>query len=168
MYSLTIRTGEYDLIYRYAEIQNVKKVWTYSVDDVANSMSYDVASYKKRNVIHRSNVYEPSVEFIDGRKLYSNYYGHYSLFKTDEFRETITDGFRHSINNYPAVIYNNGTQEWYYRGVLHRRCLPAVEYPNGDKEYWCNGFRHRYGGPAVIIGDKQYWFEDGEFIKCIV
>ncbi|MEI8270524.1 MAG: hypothetical protein WCG45_04080, partial [bacterium] len=66
----------------------------------------------------------------------------------------------------PAVLYPNGTKEWYYFGKLHRLNLPAVEYANGDKEWWDRGVRHRIGGPAVIIGNKQYWYKDGEFVKC--
>jgi hypothetical protein len=74
----------------------------------------------------------------------------------------------------PKIIYYNGTKEWaissekrnYFK--LHRDGdLPAVEYSNGDLEYWLYGKRHRLDGPAVIIGDKQYWFKDGEFVKCI-
>ena len=50
--------------------------------------------------------------------------------------------------------------------ILHRSKFPAIEYANGDKEWWYNGKRHRLDGPAVIYGDKKFWFENGEFIKC--
>ncbi|MEI8270109.1 MAG: hypothetical protein WCG45_01955 [bacterium] len=53
-------------------------------------------------------------------------------------------------------------------GVLHRFHDPAIEYPNGDKEWWFNGKRHRPHGPAVIFGNKQYWFFHGEFVKQFV
>ena len=81
------------------------------------------------------------------------------------------NGRKYRLNNLPCVEYSNGTKEWYglMSQTLHRdNNLPAVEYPNGDKEYWVNGKRHRINGPAVIIGNKQYWFVNGEFVKCIV
>jgi hypothetical protein len=71
--------------------------------------------------------------------------------------------------NYNIVEYPNGTKEWRaWNNFLHRDNFPAVIYPNGDCEWWVEGVRHRIGGPAVVIGDKQYFFEDGEFVKCIV
>ena len=80
------------------------------------------------------------------------------------------------------ITWKNGTKEhrnFYFAGLkgtikdsyflspLHRsHNLPAIEYSNGDKEYWVHGYRHRIDGPAVIYGNKQYWFIKGEFIKC--
>lgn len=95
------------------------------------------------------------------------------------------NGYLHRENNLPAVEYPNGIKEYYLNGEqyvlqengtkefvdaffkkLHRRKgLPAIEYPNGDREWWFKGIRHRDNGPAVIIGNKQFWFEYGEFIK---
>jgi hypothetical protein len=52
--------------------------------------------------------------------------------------------------------------------MLHRKNnLPAVEYANGDKEWWYFGKRHREGKPALLIGDKQYYYVLGEFQRCI-
>ena len=70
--------------------------------------------------------------------------------------------------NHPSVVWDNGTKEWWMKSFRHREDdLPAVLYSNGDVEYWRLGRRHRLDGPAVIIGDKQYFFKFGEFIKCI-
>ena len=104
------------------------------------------------------------------------------------------EGSLHRENG-PAVKTAFGEEYWYFHGdhyiqqengtkefcsiksinsnlgsiLLHRdNDLPAVEYPNGDKEWWCLGIRHRLNGPAVIYGNKQFWFEFGEFIKCTV
>lgn len=70
---------------------------------------------------------------------------------------------------HPHLIFPNGTKTWSYWGSferLHRtNDLPAIEYANGDKEWWKFGKRHRINGPAVIYGNKQYWFLQGEFIK---
>ncbi|RTK95488.1 MAG: hypothetical protein EKK64_06615 [Neisseriaceae bacterium] len=78
-----------------------------------------------------------------------------------------------SIADHPSVIYKNGTKEWHCFGFLSRTLVldsPSVIYANGDKEWWQHGKRHRLktNGPAVIYGNKQYWFENGEFQKCIV
>ncbi|MEI8270528.1 MAG: hypothetical protein WCG45_04100 [bacterium] len=67
----------------------------------------------------------------------------------------------HSINDEPAIVYENGTKEWYCLGDLHRVEKPAVEYSNGDCEYWRVGLRHRDNGPAIIYGNKQYYFKWG-------
>ncbi|RTK95551.1 MAG: hypothetical protein EKK64_06930 [Neisseriaceae bacterium] len=75
---------------------------------------------------------------------------------------------------YPSVIYPNKTKEWHLfsqsgnplMSMLNRsNDLPAIEYSNGDKEWWYYGTRHRVTGPAVIYGNKHYWFKDGNFIK---
>jgi hypothetical protein len=70
-----------------------------------------------------------------------------------------------------TIFYSNETQEWYsYQSnytILHRSPhgdLPAVVYPNGDKEWWVKGKRHREKGPAIIIGNKQYWYRDGIYL----
>ncbi|RTK95497.1 MAG: hypothetical protein EKK64_06660 [Neisseriaceae bacterium] len=72
----------------------------------------------------------------------------------------------------PEIIWDNGTKEWRKKqiitpcfGFLHRHIEPAIIYSNGDVEYWVNGERHRENGPAVIYGNKQYFFEYGNFIK---
>jgi hypothetical protein len=75
--------------------------------------------------------------------------------------------FYHRVND-PAVIYSNGTREWYVNNFLFNFKKPSVIYSNGDCEYWHFGMRHRDDGPAVIIGNKQYWYSYGKFEKCIV
>ena len=80
-------------------------------------------------------------------------------------------GFKQYYKNgieYCFIVQNNGTKEYYnHNWMLHKFDSPAIEYANGDVEYWEDGLRHRTDGPAVVIGDKQYWFENGEFQKCI-
>jgi hypothetical protein len=74
--------------------------------------------------------------------------------------------------NPPTLFFLNGTKQWHYGhsscDCLHSAERPAVIYPNGDYEWWFMGSRHRLDGPAVVYGDKQYWFEYGKFVKCIV
>ncbi|RTK95514.1 MAG: hypothetical protein EKK64_06745 [Neisseriaceae bacterium] len=118
--------------------------------------------WHKNKVRHRSKN-SPAIEYYDGFKvLYNN-------------------GIRYEI-----IQHENGTKEWHkciisltdfvisrnensFSKTLHSfNDCPAVIYPNGDAEWWCNGKRHRINGPAVVYGNKQYWFVDGEFQRCIV
>ena len=72
-----------------------------------------------------------------------------------------------SDNGTSVIFYSNETKEYYCYscngGVVLSRGgdLPAVEYANGDKEWWADGVRHRAKGPAIIYGNKQYWFNEG-------
>ena len=101
--------------------------------------------WEKNKVFHRKEGF-PAIEFKDETfSYYSN--GKKYLFFEQE----------------------NGTKEYYcWYGKLSKENGPAVVYANGDVEYWYFGYRHRIDGPAVIIGNKQYWFHFGEFIKCTV
>ncbi|RTK96777.1 MAG: hypothetical protein EKK64_03050 [Neisseriaceae bacterium] len=129
--------------------------------------------WRKNGRLHRGNDL-PAKEYGNGTK---------------EWR---VNGERHRDNDLPAVVYadgevlffeygveyeilkyENGTKEYlidngYGEYYLHKINGPAVIYFNGDIEYWEYGERHRSDGPAVVIGNKQYWYEFGEFIKCIV
>ena len=112
----------------------------------------------------------------------------FSLIIKNDRKSWYSFGVRHRING-PALIFSgltdmckdfwfengqqyifqkNGTRE--FIDIFGRLCrdddLPAIEYINGDKEWWFLGVRHRLNSPAVIYGNKQYWFEYGEFIKC--
>ncbi|MEI8270737.1 MAG: hypothetical protein WCG45_05180 [bacterium] len=48
---------------------------------------------------------------------------------------------------------------------MHREDGPAVEYSNGDQEWWWLGQKHRFGGPAVILKNKEYYYEFGILIR---
>lgn len=58
----------------------------------------------------------------------------------------------HRDDDLPAVIREDGTKEWWYKGKRHRdyedhelneadsdRIGYAIEYPNGDGEWWLKG-----------------------------
>jgi len=58
----------------------------------------------------------------------------------------------------PAIIYEDGTKEWYCEGELHRDDGPAIECADGGKEWVWYGELHRDNGPAVIYYDgKVEW-----------
>ncbi|RTK95511.1 MAG: hypothetical protein EKK64_06730 [Neisseriaceae bacterium] len=92
----------------------------------------------------------------------------------------IQNPYVNAFKNYSAsistdtIFYSNETQEWYCKGTnnyigsyttLHRgNDLPAIVYANGDKEWWIFGKRHRLDGPAVVYGNKQYFYENGVYL----
>jgi hypothetical protein len=39
----------------------------------------------------------------------------------------------------PAIIWNNGSREWYFNGHRHRIDGPALEYSNGTNYYFIDG-----------------------------
>jgi hypothetical protein len=65
----------------------------------------------------------------------------------------------------PAIIYKNGSEEWYQDGNFHRLDGPAVILSSGHKEWWENGKLHREDGPAIIYpnGEKAWAINDIEY-----
>ena len=58
------------------------------------------------------------------------------------------DGLLHRSNG-PAVLYNGGSEEWYFKGKLHRLDGPAVIIINYCINWYVNGKLHRLNGPAI-------------------
>jgi len=59
----------------------------------------------------------------------------------------------------PAVIYEDGGQEWWADGLLHRTDGPAIVRADGGQVWWFEGRPHRLDGPAVIRADgtTEWW-----------
>ncbi len=88
----------------------------------------------------------------------------------------------------PAVIWSDGTQEWYWHGELHRESkydLPSIIYISGTLMWYCHGERHRDTKdkcgrtlPAVVWSDglKEWWYrgkrhqdiEDGVYDMAVL
>ena len=129
-----------------------------------------IQSGEKR--IHRKYSY-PAVTYVknDGEKFFT--YATNGFFReNNEFYSMIIPDDSYEFTTYhsdePTIVWKNGTKQWKKMNVsnFHREDdLPAVIYPNGDVEYWVRGLRHRKDGPAVIYGNKQYWFVEGKFEK---
>ncbi|MEI8270354.1 MAG: hypothetical protein WCG45_03210 [bacterium] len=123
--------------------------------------------WKKGNVLHRKKA--PAVSHSDGEKQWC-YNGQWH--RDNDLPAVIMPYgdvyfYKHGFR-YNFVEYENGTKEYYnFRNFLHRENEPAVVYSNGDEEWWFMGERHRINGPAVVIGNKRYWFHYGEFQKCM-
>jgi len=63
----------------------------------------------------------------------------------------------------PAVIDEDGEQQWYINGELHREDGPAVIDGDGEQQWYINGELHREDGPAVIhVGGAQSWYINNE------
>ena len=62
----------------------------------------------------------------------------------------------------PAVVWLNGTEEWWYHGKLHREDGPAFIRPNVTREWYKDGKVHRIDGPAIIMDDgRSFWHING-------
>ena len=133
------------------------------------SINYQTIAYYKEWRLNKKTHRKkgPAIEYANGDK--------YWYFKGEIHRDNNlpavewADGAKeYWLNGEEYILRENGTKE-FYNGFLElsRFDKPAIEYANGDEEWWFNGKRHRKNGPAIIYGDKQFWFEDGEFIKCI-
>lgn len=72
------------------------------------------------------------------------------------------NGRLHSIDDQPAIIYDNGDRMWFKHGVKHRdNDKPAEELSSYDA-WWQNGEMHRDGDkPAVDSGDEKIWYKHG-------
>ena len=65
----------------------------------------------------------------------------------------------------PAIIFVDGTLEWWKHGDLHREDGPAKEFPDGTLEWWINGKLHRDDGPAAINYEGELvseWYQNGK------
>jgi len=68
-------------------------------------------------------------------------------------------------NGVTQVIDENGTEQWYRNGELHRDGdLPAIIYATGSKAWYRDGKQHRDGDQPALVGchGTQMWFRDGK------
>ena len=89
----------------------------------------------------------------------------------DGRQEWYQNGNRHRNNDQPAIICTDGQQEWYQNGNRHRdNDRPAVVCANGDKYWLQNDQSHRDGPdgqqPAIICANgTKEWYQNGRYIK---
>jgi hypothetical protein len=83
-------------------------------------------------------------------------------------RDFAYNGKLHSFNDQPAIIWPDGTQQWYRHGEIHRcNDLPAdinVDDGNGNRtmRWYRHGSLHRVNGPAVIwFEGSMFWYQYG-------
>lgn len=88
----------------------------------------------------------------------------YKTFSTDD------QGRAHSVNDEPAVIYEDGTREWHKHGIVHREFGPAIE-SKFSSSWVRNGGYHRTDGPAIIYHEganpwgNRYFIDSKEISK---
>jgi len=85
-------------------------------------------------------------------------------FTDEEFKEKINLCLN-SLEDFQSLRISKNKIHILYKNKLHNDNGPAVICKNGREEWYVNGKRHRIDGPAVIYGNKQYYFENGEFIR---
>ena len=58
----------------------------------------------------------------------------------------------------PAVMWRDGSLEWYHNGLRHREDGPAAEYADGTRLWYLNGRPHRTNGPTIELpGGIKEW-----------
>lgn len=45
----------------------------------------------------------------------------------------------HRDDEFPAIIWDNGNEEWWWHGKLHRNNGPAIKWPNGRNDWFWYG-----------------------------
>lgn len=59
----------------------------------------------------------------------------------------------------PALIYEDGSEEWRQHGKLHRTDGPAITKSDGTRAWYQNDKFHRIDGPALILYNKHFsWY----------
>ena len=79
----------------------------------------------------------------------------------DGTEEWWVNGKHHRVDG-PAVKKRNGFQAWYFHGVAHRDGGPAIITATGTQEWWVDGYLHRVDGPAKIHpdGTREWWVNE--------
>jgi hypothetical protein len=79
------------------------------------------------------------------------------------YRDTKTH-FLHSDNG-PALVFPDGSNEWYLNGKRHRIDGPAIKYADGSKSWYLNGRKHRTDGPAIewANGREEWWVNGSQY-----
>ena len=72
-----------------------------------------------------------------------------------------SDGELHSENDFPAVIFSDGTRHWYHHGKLQREGKPALIGLAGFEAWYQNDKYHRTDGPALTNAYNVYWYVNG-------
>lgn len=80
-----------------------------------------------------------------------------------ESKEKLKQNVPLSIQEKFKLVYEDGTEEYYYCGVLHREDGPALKYYSGTTFWYKNGILHREGGPAAEYNDGGHvWAINGK------
>jgi hypothetical protein len=88
------------------------------------------------------------------------------------------DGKKHRYHDLPALVFANGTREWYWHGKLHRTVAhqewkaiakPAVICANGTQMWYQEGKLHRADGPALVEANGTLeWYQRGNLHRASI
>jgi hypothetical protein len=130
------------------------------------------------HVEHLNNLYRTCKDMKnqlhqEGTYIYKKICLHYQPHSVDDLparinsngsQEWYKEGKRHRDGDLPGVIFSKG-QAWYKKGKLHRDGdLPAYVGSNGTQEWYKEGKLDRDGDlPAVIYSNgDHYWYKEGK------
>jgi hypothetical protein len=160
--------------------------------------------FNKNHQLHRENnlpavIYSDFTKeyWINGEEYWEN--GQKIIFN-DKTKNPVIDNLKrkmwfndnnqlHRDDDLPAIVWINGTKEWYINGIRCRKngpaiemndgtifwyedglCsrnkdLPAIEYKNGTKQYWINGVE--ISERKIILNNKlkNELFKNKDIIK---
>lgn len=70
--------------------------------------------------------------------------------------------------NYTGIIdQEDGTKQWYKKGLAHREDGPAFECCNGTRQWLIEGKFHRTDGPAIEYANgAKAWYINGNYFGC--
>lgn len=87
---------------------------------------------------------------------------------------SLPDGRKHNINDEPAIVWKDGSLEWWKEGLLHRENGPSMIHQIPDSNcpfyyrYHQKGFLHRLDGPAIIEYKRTEWWFNGHNVDNFI
>lgn len=75
---------------------------------------------------------------------------------------------KHRDGDEPAVIYRDGTQEWWRHGTLFRHNdKPTIVTKSGIKIWFISGYLFRAKAPSIVFPDgTEVWYDFGRIHRC--
>ena len=72
-----------------------------------------------------------------------------------------------SVNDQPAIIFNDGTKAWFSNNMLNRLNGPAITKSDGSKYWYVSDKLHSINdNPAVELSDStKIWFNYGKLYR---
>jgi len=113
----------------------------------------------------------PAVEYAGG---YREWWLHGTQYTQDAHHQQVNTTeylpLPGPVSNAPQVMINpvTGTRRYFNQhNLLHRTDGPAIVWDNGSKEWYQNGLRHREDGPAVVwsSGSKEWWLNGAAYTE---
>lgn len=87
-----------------------------------------------------------------------------AIINNDGSQEWWRHGLRHRDNDLPAIVKHTGHKAWFINGICHRNNdLPTEIYPDGTRIWIKNGNIHRDNDlPAIIKNNSLAWYQNNQ------